>query len=213
MNCPSCGQENRAGARFCDGCGADLATCPEESPVLSDDFVPSTGFVGRRRELNELRAALQDALASRGRLVMLAGEPGIGKTRTTQELAAYATLKGAHVLWARCHSAGGTPSYWPWVQAIRSYAQGQDTERLRSMMGVGVADIAAVVPELKERLPDVEPLPALEAEEARFRLFDSVTAFVKQVSQSQPLVVVMENLHWADRPSLQERVHNNGVHP
>ena len=80
-------------------------------------------FVGRRREIAELTAALDEALSGQGRIVMLAGEPGIGKTRTAQELTALAEKNGAQVLWGRCYEEEETPPYWPWVQAIRAYLQ------------------------------------------------------------------------------------------
>ena len=73
-------------------------------------------FVGRQRELAELTAALDDALSGEGRLFMLVGEPGIGKTRTTQELASYAEQQGAQVFWGLCYEEEGTPPYWPWVR-------------------------------------------------------------------------------------------------
>ena len=134
---------------------------------------------------------------------MLAGEPGIGKTRTAQELATYAGLRGAHVLWGRCHEEQGIPPYWPWVQAIRSYVREQDPDQLRSEMGSGAADIADYLSDVKERLPDLQPPPPLESpEQARFRLFDSITAFLKAASQKQPIVLVLDDLHWADQPSL-----------
>ena len=72
-------------------------------------------FVGRQREMAELRAVLDDALGGRGRLVMLAGEPGIGKTRTAQELAVLAEQRGALVLWGWCYEGEGAPPYWPWI--------------------------------------------------------------------------------------------------
>ena len=72
-------------------------------------------FVGRQQELADLRAALEDALSGHGRLVVLAGEPGIGKTRTAQELASHAEALGAQVLWGRCYDGEGAPPYWPWV--------------------------------------------------------------------------------------------------
>ncbi|MFB3093965.1 MAG: AAA family ATPase, partial [Dehalococcoidia bacterium] len=160
-------------------------------------------FVGRQREMGELKACLEDALSGRGRLVTLVGEPGIGKTRTAQELATYAGLRGAQVLWGRCYEEQGMPPYWPWVQAIRSYVRERDPEQLRSEMGAGAADIAEVVSDVKERLPDLKPPPQLDSpEQARFRLFDSITAFLKSASQKQPLVLVLDDLHWADQPSL-----------
>lgn len=159
-------------------------------------------FVGREREMDELRAGLEDALSGRGRLLMLMGEPGIGKTRTAEELATYARLRNAQVLWGRCYEGQGVPPYWPWVQAIRSYVREHDPDRLRSEMGAGAADIAEIVSDVKERLPDLEPPPKLEPEAARFRLFDSITSFLKGASQTKPLMLVLDDLHWADESSL-----------
>ena len=159
-------------------------------------------FVGRERDMDELRAALEDALSGRGRLLLLVGEPGIGKTRTAEELATYAQLRSAQVLWGRCYEGEGAPAYWPWVQIIRSYAHDRDPEALVSDMGPGAADIAQVVPEVRERLPGV-PTPApLEPEQARFRLFDSITTFLKNAAKDQPIVLVLDDLQWADKPSL-----------
>ena len=69
----------------------------------------SSSFVGRQREMGELRSALEESLAGQGRLAMLVGEPGIGKTRTAQELASYAETRGMQVLWGRCYEEEGAP--------------------------------------------------------------------------------------------------------
>ncbi len=188
--------------------GVDLAPSPEESAPDRDqanvlDSLAGGVFVGRQREMGELKAALEDALSGRGRLVMLVGEPGIGKTRTAEELATYARMRGAQVLWGRCHESRGPPPYWPWVQALRSYVREAEPERLRSEMGTGAADIAEIVSDVRERLPDLQPSPQTDdPEQARFRLFDSITAFLKTASRNQPLMVILDNLHWADKPSL-----------
>ena len=186
----------------------DLVTSVEQPAAGVDeahalDSLAGGVFVGRQQEMGELKACLEDALSGRGRLVTLVGEPGIGKTRTAQELATYAGLRGAQVLWGRCYEEQGMPPYWPWVQAIRSYVREREREQLRSEMGAGAASIAEVVSDVKERLPDLQPLPQTESpEQARFRLFDSITAFLKAASQRQPLVMVLDDLHWADQPSL-----------
>lgn len=159
-------------------------------------------FVGRQQEMGDLKAALEDALSGRGRLLTLVGEPGIGKSRTAQELATYAGLRHAQVLWGRCYEGEGAPPYWPWVQAIRSYVRDKDPEELRSEMGAGAANIAGIVSDVSEKLPGLAAPPELEPEQARFRLFDSMTAFLKSASQRQPLVLVLDDLHWADHPSL-----------
>jgi predicted ATPase len=159
-------------------------------------------FVGRHREMAELTRAMEDAISGQGRLVMLVGEPGIGKTRTADELAARAHQHGAHALWGWCYEEAGAPPYWPWVQPLRSYIHQQDPELLRSQMGPGAADIAEIIPEVREKLPGLEPPPALEPEQARFRLLDSIAAFLKNASQPQPLMLVLDDLHWADKSSL-----------
>jgi len=159
-------------------------------------------FVGRQREMGELKAALEDALSGQGRLVMLVGEPGIGKTRTAQELASHAQTIGAQVLWGWCYEAEGAPPFWPWVQPLRAYVQQRDPDQLRSQMGLGAADIAQIIPEVREKLPGLEPPPTLEPEQARFRLFDSITTFLRNAAQTQPLVLVLDDLQWADKPSL-----------
>ena len=159
-------------------------------------------FVGRARELGELRASLEEALAGRGALALLVGEPGIGKTRTAEEFVTYARLRNAQVLWGRCYEGEGAPAYWPWVQVLRSYAEERDAPTLREQMGSGAADIAQVVSEIRERLPELPPPPALASEHARFRLFDAITVFVKNAAKVRPLVLVLDDLHWADKPSL-----------
>jgi eukaryotic-like serine/threonine-protein kinase len=160
-------------------------------------------FVGRQREMGELKTALEDALSGQGRLVMLAGEPGIGKTRLAQEVADYAQQRGVRALWGRCHSSQGAPSYWPWLQILRSHMQDLSVQRLYAEIGEGAAAIAEVIPEVKEQFPDLKSPPALEPHQARFRLFDSITRFLRMSSQAQPLMLVLDNLHWADQSSLQ----------
>ena len=80
---------------------------------------------------------MDEAVAGHGRIVMLAGEPGIGKTRTAQELSSYAESLGAQVWWGSCIEQQGAPPYWPWVQAIRSYVQRSESEFLAEQMGPG----------------------------------------------------------------------------
>lgn len=149
-----------------------------------------------------LGSALDEALSGSGQMVMLAGEPGIGKTRLTQELASHAESLGAQVLWGWCYEHAGAPPYWPYVQTIRAYVETADAEQLRTQVGPGGSDIAEIVPELRQRLPGLgHPLSA-DPEQARFRLFDSVATFLKKASQVRPLVFVMDDLHWADESSL-----------
>lgn len=220
--CASCEQEVPPDSRFCNHCGLPLEERSQATPSNGDSGTAAffsrrissseaaaavlsrgSAFVGRQREMDELKKALEEAQSSRGRVVMLVGEPGIGKTRTCQEFAEYARQRGAQALWGRCYEEQGMPPYWPWVQAIRSYVLERDAEALRSEMGAGAADIAEIVPDVKERLPDLRPAPEVDnPEQARFRLFDSITIFLKNAAQNQPLVLILDNLHGADKPSL-----------
>jgi class 3 adenylate cyclase/DNA-binding CsgD family transcriptional regulator len=161
-------------------------------------------FVGRQPELDALQVALEDVVSGCGRLVMLVGEPGIGKTRTAQELANRAAQKNIQVLWGRCSEESGAPPYWPWVQVIRHYVRDCEAEALRQDMGAGAADIAEIAPDLRERLPDLKPPPRLEdPAQARFRLFDSLTGFLKSAARRRPLMILIDDLHWADASSLR----------
>ena len=161
--------------------------------------LPDGVFVGRERELAALLGALDDALSGRGRLVVVGGEPGIGKSRLAEELASRAADSGAEVLWGRCWEAGGAPPYWPWVQALRSCVRGRGPEQLRAELGTGAAEVAELVPDVRQQLPDLGvPSGRADPQQARFRLFDSIAGFLKNASRSRPLVLVLDDLNWAD---------------
>ena len=100
-----------------------------------------THFVGRRRELADLEATLQEVRERRGQLILLVGEAGIGKTRTAQEFAEHASSKSVGVHWGRCHNESDVPAFWPWVQLIRSYAQSVEPDTLREDLGSGAGVI------------------------------------------------------------------------
>ena len=164
---------------------------------------PGSVFVGRERELGALLGALDDALSGRGRLVLIGGEPGIGKSRLAEELASRAKEHGAEVHWGRCWEAGGAPPYWPWAQALRSCIRERSPEQLRLELGAGAPEIADLVPDVRAQLPDIAPPPALsDPQLVRFRLFDAIAGFVERASDSRPLVVVLDDLNWADKESL-----------
>jgi len=161
-------------------------------------------FVGRHHEIEALRTALDAAREGGGRLVLLAGEPGIGKTRTALELTAHATKSDARIVWGRCHEEAGAPPYWPWVQIIRAIAAVRDAADLRADLDAGAGDIADIVPDIRARLPDLDAPAALsDPSETRFRLFGSIARFLINTSRRQTLALVLDDLHWADVPSLR----------
>ena len=117
-------------------------------------------------------------------------------------MARHAETQGARLLWGWCYEGEGAPPYWPWVGPIRSYVQRTEPGLLRDQLGQGIAYIAGLVPEVGEKLGDVPPPPEVEPEQARFRLFDAVTSFLKRAADDEPILLVMDDLHWADAPSL-----------
>jgi DNA-binding CsgD family transcriptional regulator len=166
--------------------------------------VPVLDLIGREQELAALRASLDSALAGHVQSVILAGEPGIGKTRLVQAFSEEAAASGVAALWGRCHEPPGAPPYWPWLQILRGYAQGQDEQGLRAVLASGASDIAQIWPELRDRLPGLAAPSALaDPAQARFRLFDSVSEFWRKATARQPLLLIFEDLHWADIPSLR----------
>jgi DNA-binding CsgD family transcriptional regulator/tetratricopeptide (TPR) repeat protein len=160
-------------------------------------------FVGRRNEVDALCASLDAASAGVGHLVLLAGEPGIGKTCTALQLTGHAAKHDARVLWGRCQEEAGAPPYWPWVQIIRALAIEREPDDLRTELDTGAGDIADLVPEIRMRLPDIESPAALnDPSGTRFRLFNSIARFLVNASRRQCLAIVLDDMHWADVPSL-----------
>ena len=160
-------------------------------------------FLGREREMRELRSALGEMLAGRSRLYLIAGEPGIGKTRACQELAAGARADGIRVHWGPCHEGEGAPAYWPWIQVLRAASAGDSptagraASRRRGDLGSEFREVAQLL------AGDAPGADAATPEQARFRLFDGVTRFLKHVAERAPVLVILDDLHWADRPSLR----------
>jgi DNA-binding SARP family transcriptional activator len=181
-----------------------LLLAARQAPVAAERAVaaPRSAFVGRVSELAELIGGLDDAFAGQGRLFLLGGEPGIGKSRLAEEVIERARARGARVLVGRCWEAGGAPAYWPWVQSLRAYVRESDIAALRSQLGAGAADLAQIIPELRQHFPDLPEPPSRESEGARFRLFEAASSLLLIATQDRPVVLVLDDLHAADEPSL-----------
>ncbi len=159
-------------------------------------------FVGREAESQQLRLMFDAARKNSGGVALLVGEPGIGKTRMAEELLTYARMKGAQVATGRCYEGEGAPAYWPWIQIIRSTVHDRSAQTLASEMGSGAGYIAEIVSDVRQALPDAQSPAGSDLEASRFQLFDSVTNFLKNASRSQPMVIFLDDMHWADKPSL-----------
>ena len=150
-------------------------------------------FVGRDRELAALAGYLEDAQQRRPSMVLCRGEPGIGKTRLAEELSALAGDRDVPVLWGVAVESEGAPPYWPWRQLLRGALE------LVGTAGVD-RDLARLVPEVFGGPRSTPEGPA--SAEDRFRQFDAVARLVRQITAETPLVLILDDAHWADRPSV-----------
>lgn len=159
------------------------------------ESAPGTAFVGRRSALRDLAAGLEEAKAGQGALVLVTGEPGIGKTRLCAEFERHARSRAARVAWGTCWEGDGAPAYWPWVQVLRDLIElgGDDALTLDALPDNVAALLAGDPP---------PPQPDSDPEQARFRLFDAISRALVQAAIDRPLVIVLDDLHWADTPSL-----------
>jgi tetratricopeptide (TPR) repeat protein len=176
----------------------------------ADSTSTINNFVGRERELAELVSACESGADSDAHLFLIYGEPGIGKTRLADELASRAKARGLQVLWGRCWEGDGAPAYWPWIQVIRSFLGALNSQR-RSNLAVDSEIGADIIHQVAQIIPDLRPTQSapnpsagdrLEPSEARFRLFDAVTNFLKSGARSHPMLIVLDDLHDADETSL-----------
>ncbi len=162
--------------------------------------VPSDAFVGRAEEVETLRARTEDARTGRGSFVLIGGEPGIGKTRLAQEAAQHATRTGMRALWGSCWPGEGAPAFWPLIQVLRGY--GRDPDAAALLAGTAPArDVARLVPDLFPAPPEAAE-QALDPDQQRFRLFDSLATVLRKAGDARPLVVVLDDLQWADPSTL-----------
>ena len=166
-------------------------------------LVPPVPLVGRDAEVRELRAALEAALGGSGQVVLLGGEPGIGKTRLATVLAQEAAARGVPVWWGRGWEDGSAPAFWPWNTALRRWIDHVGHDVVAAAAGSWAGELAHVFPVLRDRIPGLPPSEGWESAAARFRLFDLVACFLDAVARPTGLVVVLDDVHWADRPSLK----------
>jgi len=142
-------------------------------PTSTGEVIESTrAFVGRKRELADLRRGLDDSERGHGSLFLISGEPGIGKTALTEQFAVRVADRNARVLSGRCWESGGAPAYWPWVQCLRALVRESEPGMLATQLGVGAEDLAEIVSELRQLGPDLQRPLSADAEGQRCRLFE-----------------------------------------
>lgn len=163
------------------------------------ELVSGARFVGRATEFDAVLQEWKAVHEGRRRCLLVAGEPGVGKTRLAVEVARVAHEDGATVLWGRCDE-DLTVAYQPFVEAVRHWVGWADDDRLAAVAGRG--DLIRLLPELGDRLPAGAAPPPGDPEAERQRLFEAVDGMLAAVARSSPVLLVIDDLHWAGTPTL-----------
>ena len=160
-----------------------------------------TGFVGRNGPRDRIRAAFEEALHGRTRVVLVSGEAGIGKTALLTEATREAADRGATTVWGTCWDAERAPGYWPWAQVLRRTLDQAGAELIDELTADDRVELARLVPEVVG--VDASPTREdFESDRARFRFFDAMTRWLERTARDRPLVVTFDDLQWADSSSL-----------
>src|ERR1022692_3539940 len=159
-------------------------------------------LIGREAERKELLQRLDEALARRGSMVMIGGEPGIGKTHLVPAILAEARRRGAYTNIGHCYEMEGSPPYVPFIEMLEHTARVAPKEGFRRSLGDAAPEIAKLMPELRRMYPDIPPAIELPPEQQRRFLFNAFREFLERAAKVTPIVHVFEDLHWADEPTL-----------
>ena len=175
------------------------AQCPTTQPNRASSTQAS--LVGSESSANSSPLSTAPSRA-RGRARLVMGEPGIGKTSLCEQLAAYVSAKDGKTLVGHCYEEGSLSlPYLAFVEVMRSYVLDRDIDSLKGELGQGVVDVARIVPAVGELL-QIEPSQAGGAEDDRYRLLQAVASFLRNASETRPMVLLLEDLHDADKGTL-----------
>ncbi len=161
----------------------------------------SPAFVGRQAELAELDRLLHLAIRGTPQLACVLGEAGAGKTRLLEEFAQLVRRRGVELLTGRVPQQNGVPPYWLWRDLLDPLIQNRPREQLEQEIRGDAAVLAELFPKLRERFPDLQPA-TLESAEGPYRLFGAIHRFITRAAETKPLVLLLEDVHWADPSSL-----------
>ena len=180
---------------------AQLAVRTVQLPLpRAFSIAPRFSLAGRDEEYEQVERAWKEASTGSRRAVLVAGEPGIGKTRLAAELGRAVDLDGGFVLLGRCDDGLGVP-YQPFVEALAHVVAHAADDQLPALLGASAGELCRLVPELAQRMPGIAPTPS-DPETERYLLFEAIAGWLEAQSQIAPTLLVLDDLHWAAEPTL-----------
>ena len=171
--------------------------------LAGEPLADRTPFIGRSEERSLLRRAVDRAITGAGGVVLISGEAGVGKTRLVDEIAAEAKARGMFVVRGHCADMEGAPPYAPFVEAIEYGLAVTARDVFKASMGDAGPEIARFVPKVRLAYPDLPPTLALPTDQARHYMFESVCDFFERAAVIQPMLIALEDMHWADVSTTQ----------
>jgi DNA-binding CsgD family transcriptional regulator len=174
----------------------NLDVSPLDMPVVSPVLV------GRIQEMETLERALHSAQRGAGQCIVIAGEAGVGKSRLLSEVCRRAEVEGFLILRGYCFEQDAAFPYAPVVDALRTHLARCAPVEINERLGPFAPEIVKLVPEMALALPDLQPSPPLDPEAEKRRLFESLIGFFIRLAAMQPLLLILEDLHWSDNVSL-----------
>jgi predicted Ser/Thr protein kinase/tetratricopeptide (TPR) repeat protein len=165
-----------------------------------------TPFVARDAELAELTRRLDQMLLGQGGLVLLGGEPGVGKTRLAREIQRLARARGCLTLTGQCYEQEGAPPFGPFAETVEQSVR-LVPQAVRAVLGDLAPEVATIAPVLRRAFPDIPDPPAVPADQQRRVLFNAYLEYVRRGTLKSAVVFLFDDLHWADEPSLQLLLH------
>jgi predicted ATPase len=160
-------------------------------------------LIGRNQELNTLENGLGVASRGSGRCIFLTGEAGIGKSRLIEELRRQATSGNFTILQGNCFEQETSFPYAPWIDALRAYFTPLDATQIKELLGPLAPEFIKLLPELALLIPAIQPSPPLEPLAEKYRFFESLARFIVSLAKANPLLMILEDLHWSDESSLE----------
>ena len=175
------------------------------SSVLSGSHYRNQIFIGRENELKQLQTIYDRVTSGQGSIVSLVGDPGVGKSTLSEQLSTYARLRGGKVLHGYCYESMSMP-YLPFIELIRFFLSSNQSMDLRKYLENIAIDLARILPELQNTF-NVQPQPLGDPQRERYQLMQAVTSFLKIIARNKPVVLIIEDIHDADKGTLEMLMH------